>query len=73
MLINGRNFVDSVELAKTLGISLSHLWHLWRTGRLPGYRFSHRCLRFDLDEVLAAVKKRGPHKSKPTPQPGGDQ
>jgi excisionase family DNA binding protein len=49
---------DTKELAAYLGLSTSHLWKLVRDGAIPAIGIGWRTVRFDLDEVLEALRKR---------------
>lgn len=50
------SLMTAADLAARLGVrpSTVHDWH--RAGRIPGRRLSHRVLRFDLAEVVAALE-----------------
>jgi excisionase family DNA binding protein len=45
------------ELADVLGLKPGTILDHWEAGKLPGYKFG-RAVRFDLDEVLAAARRR---------------
>ncbi|MDP8247045.1 MAG: helix-turn-helix domain-containing protein [Candidatus Tritonobacter lacicola] len=45
------------QLANKLQISERQVRRLYQKSKIPGFKISYRCLRFDLDEVLGALKK----------------
>lgn len=49
--------ISSSKLASLLGISRQQIWNLATGGVIPSYR-PGRSLRFDLEEVLAALRKK---------------
>jgi excisionase family DNA binding protein len=50
-----RELGSTEETAAAAHIHPETLRRLWRDGRIPGYQFG-RVLRFDLDEVCAALR-----------------
>ena len=51
--------LDSTEVAAAAaGVHPETLRRLHRAGKIPGYKFG-RVLRFDIDEVRAALRTRG--------------
>ena len=52
------NLLTADELANRLGIKPGTIldWH--RRGRIPSRKLSHKVVRFDLSEVLAALEPR---------------
>jgi excisionase family DNA binding protein len=45
------------QLAEKLGVAAKTVRAWACAGKIPAVRFSRKSVRFDLDEVLAAVKK----------------
>jgi excisionase family DNA binding protein len=50
-------FLTAEALAARLGVKAATVWAMSRDGRIPTIRISHRCLRFDVDDVMRALKK----------------
>lgn len=50
-----KRYLDPDELADTLNLSVRTVYRLAKTKAIPSYRAA-RVLRFDLDEVLAAMR-----------------
>jgi excisionase family DNA binding protein len=48
-------WITAEELADFLDLPLTSVWRLSRSGQIPCYRLG-RLMRFDLDEVRAALK-----------------
>ena len=48
--------VDANTLAAILGLKLGQVYRLSAAGRIPRYKVGHRTVRFDLDEVRAALR-----------------
>lgn len=44
------------ELAEVIGVSVGTIAEWAKAGRIPAIRFSTRVQRFDLDEVIDAIK-----------------
>lgn len=57
------------ELAARLGVSVSLIQRLSAGGRIPRYTFGRRTIRYDLDEVRAALASRGAHPQEPAVGP----
>jgi len=51
-----KSLIDAADLAVHLGITVNAVYRLSATGRIPRYKVGHRTVRFDLLEVLAALK-----------------
>lgn len=49
--------LDAEALAKQLQVSTATVKRLALQGRIPSLRLGHRTLRFDLDEVLEAIRE----------------
>ena len=45
--------IDAAEVARLLGVSRRMVYDLFASGRLRGYRYSTRAIRFDLADVEA--------------------
>lgn len=54
---NGEKLVDAVEMARLLSWSVDSLYRAVRQGWLVHYRLGPRLLRFDPNEVKAALKQ----------------
>ena len=54
---NGERLVDAAELARLLSWSVDSLYRAVRQGWLVHYRLGPRLLRFDPNEVKAALKQ----------------
>lgn len=52
-----KRFVTANELAEILGVGHRTVLMYRQIGRIPGIRLSGTTVRFDLDEVLAALKQ----------------
>lgn len=52
-----REFLTAAELAERLRVRPGTIRAWGREGRIPIVRLSHRVLRFDLNEVLAALRQ----------------
>ena len=52
-----KRFVTAKELAEVLGVGHRTVLDYCRYGRIPGIRLSGTTVRFDLDEVLAVLKR----------------
>ena len=50
-------YLTAVELAERLRVRPATIRSWGRTGRIPTIRLSRRVLRFDLSEVLAALRQ----------------
>ena len=50
-------------LGKFLGVSADYARRLWKEGRIPGVLISRNILRFDPDEVVEALRRKGPSKT----------
>lgn len=48
--------VDASTLAANLGLTLGQVYRLSASGRIPKYKAGHRTVRFDLEEVRAALR-----------------
>ena len=53
----GNHLVTVDAVARTLGISKRHVYKLVKRKAIPVIRLGTRCPRFDLNRVLAAVKR----------------
>lgn len=53
-----KRLVTSEEISRLLGIPRTSVWYYVRSGILPHYRIG-RVMRFDVDEVLAALVQQG--------------
>ena len=49
--------LNEMELAKYLGLSKRSIQNLRADGKIPFYRISNRCIRFDPDEVGRALRR----------------
>ena len=56
MHVNLESLQDAVGIANTLSVQPSTVLAMARDGRIPSVRISHRCVRFDLQEVLSALR-----------------
>lgn len=56
MPTNAPQLVDAQELAKLLGVNVNVVYRLSGTNRIPRYRIGHRTIRFDYEEVKAALR-----------------
>jgi excisionase family DNA binding protein len=54
------DLMTTAEVADSLKISAETVRDWWRQGRIPGHRYSHKVLRFRMDEVVAALETHGP-------------
>jgi excisionase family DNA binding protein len=52
-----RHLIKIAELAKALDLKPRGVQSLVNKGKIPVYKISRRCVRFDLQEVLAALQK----------------
>ena len=52
-------WMTAEELARDLGVSPGTVMGWAKSGRIPVIRASRRIYRFDLDEVIAALKGHG--------------
>jgi excisionase family DNA binding protein len=52
-----KNLIKIAELAKALDLKPRGVQSLVTKGKIPVYKISRRCVRFDLQEVLAALQK----------------
>jgi excisionase family DNA binding protein len=60
------SLLDEDDLATVLKTSRLRIFKLHRNGKIPGYRLG-KTLRFDLSEVLSALRNpnpRGPYKTR---------
>lgn len=48
--------VDADTLAAVLDVPSHLVIEMFRDGRLPGYQLSKRRIRFEIDEVIAALR-----------------
>jgi len=48
--------MDAVQLAEHLAISQQSVWRLAREGTIPSIRLGRRTMRFNVREVMAAIK-----------------
>lgn len=48
--------VDASTLAANLGLTVGQIYRLSASGRIPKYKAGHRTVRFDLEEVRAALR-----------------
>ncbi len=53
------------ELAAHLGVTKAQIYRLSAAGRIPRYKAGHRTVRYDLDEVLAALRSAPPEPEAP--------
>ena len=53
------DLMTTAEVAHRLKVSAETVRDWWRQGRIPGHRYSHKVLRFRLDEVVAALETYG--------------
>jgi excisionase family DNA binding protein len=61
------NLLTAKELAKKLGVTIGTVYRMVRSGIIPAVRIGiGRSLRFDFEEVKAALSK--PHATSPLPQ-----
>jgi hypothetical protein len=51
------SLLNRPELAKELGFSVRYIQMLEKRHLVPFYRFGHRCIRYNLTEVMAALKQ----------------
>ncbi len=51
------DLLTATELAERLRVKPSTVLDWQRAGRIPAIRLSHKILRFNLGEVLAALKR----------------
>jgi hypothetical protein len=58
---DARRPVDRPACAKFIGIKTRTLDKYVALGRIPAIRLSQKIVRFDLDDVLAALKRRRPN------------
>lgn len=58
--------IDAAGAAELLGVSRRMVYDLFASGRLPGYRYSARAVRFDVADVEAF---RQASRSEPPPAP----
>jgi excisionase family DNA binding protein len=49
--------LNVAELAAALNIKITHVYKLSETGAIPHYKFG-RCLRFNLQDVLAETERQ---------------
>lgn len=54
------DLMTAAELADRLKITAETVRAWYRAGRVPGHKYSHKVLRFRLDEVVAALETYGP-------------
>jgi hypothetical protein len=54
------------QFFQMLGIPKRQAYELWRTGKFPGIKLSHKYLRFEPREVLRALKRKGGRNVKTT-------
>jgi excisionase family DNA binding protein len=74
---SNNSLLEPEELAAFLKIDRVQVFRMHLRGRIPGYRLGQKQVRFDLAEVLAALRNpnnRGPYKNRRrkeelTPQP----
>jgi hypothetical protein len=57
--VTNRRLLDAVQMGTVLGLSARSVLRQFERGRIPGYRCSPKRVRFDLDEVLEALRERG--------------
>jgi excisionase family DNA binding protein len=51
----GRRLVSAVELAQEINVSRFTILKWFREKRIPGHALTRRCVRFDHDQVKAAL------------------
>jgi excisionase family DNA binding protein len=54
-----REFLTAAELAERLRVRPSTIRAWARVGRIPMVRLSRRVLRFDFEDVVAALRRHG--------------
>ncbi len=54
------DLLTATELAERLRVKPSTVLDWQRAGRIPAIRLSHKILRFNLGEVVAALKRSSP-------------
>jgi excisionase family DNA binding protein len=57
------DLLTAAELAERLRIKPSTAMEWQRSGRIPSIRLSHKVVRFNLREVLAALRRPTPGKA----------
>jgi predicted DNA-binding transcriptional regulator AlpA len=56
LLTNPPTLVTAEKLAEAFSLTLQQVWRLQRQGRIPCVRLGRRTLRFNLNEVAAALE-----------------
>ena len=51
-----KRLLPPAELAYALNVPIWYARKLWQSGRIPVHRLGHRTVRFDLADVLNALK-----------------
>lgn len=57
------------QLAARLNLSVQQVHRLSASGRIPRYKLGHRTVRFNLDEVLAALQAPASTPARPAQRP----
>jgi excisionase family DNA binding protein len=56
-MITNKKLIKIAELAKALDLKPRGVQSLVNKGKIPCYKISRRCVRFDLQEVLTALER----------------
>ncbi len=57
--VDEKRLLGPEALGKFLGVSAAYVRRLWKEGRIPGVLISRNILRFDPDEVVEALRRKG--------------